>query len=88
MGAKISKRYPSYKLQPKVLRLVLNFLQMVLTKQHLGFLNFEFPIFNDFFFQKFQIHHCSLWRNKTSIFWKKSDHRAKRSEIWDSRVVI
>ena len=24
---------------------------------------------------------------KTSIMWKTSDHRAKRSEIWDSRTV-
>ncbi len=28
------------------------------------FWNFEFAIFNDFFFRKFQIHHCTLWRNQ------------------------
>ena len=27
-------------------------------------------------------------KSKTSIIWKKSDRRAKRSEIWDSRVVV
>ncbi len=44
---------------------------MVLTKIRLGFLNFEFPIFN-FFFQKFQIHHCSLWKNqKPQLYGKR-----------------
>ncbi len=27
-------------------------------------------------------------KSKTSIIWKTSDRRAKRSEIWDSRVVV
>ncbi len=27
-------------------------------------------------------------KSKTSIIWKTSDRRAKRSEIWDSWVVI
>ena len=27
-------------------------------------------------------------KSKTSIIWKSSDQRAKRSEIWDSRVVV
>ncbi len=27
-------------------------------------------------------------KSKTSIIWKKSDRRAKRSEIWDSWVVV
>ncbi len=55
------------------------FLPIILTKLRW---NFEFPIFNDYFFRKFQIYHCSLWRNKkTSIIWKTSDRRAKRSEI-------
>ncbi len=27
-------------------------------------------------------------KSKTSIIWKMSDHEAKLSEIWDSRVVV
>ncbi len=84
------KRYCSYKLQPKILKLVLNFPPNGRSSQILvwDFWNFEFPIFN-IFFRKFQIHHCSLWRNqKTSIIRKTSDRRAKRSEIWDSWVVL
>ncbi len=41
------------------------------------------------FFRKFQIHHCTLWRNqKNSIIWKTSDRRVKRSEIWDSGITL
>ena len=50
MGAKISKRYSSYKSQPKVFNLFPNFLRSGPHKSNvLDFLNFEFPIFNDFF---------------------------------------
>ncbi len=49
MGAKISKRYSSYKLQPEVLKLVLNFSPNGPHKTTFKrFGNFEFPIFNDF----------------------------------------
>ncbi len=50
MGAKISKRYSSYKLQPKVFKLFLNFLPNHPHKTILGiFGNFKLPIFKDFF---------------------------------------
>ncbi len=66
MGAKISKRYSSYKLQPKVLKLVLNFPPNGPHKTTLGIfeiLSFRFLMI---FFRKFQFHHCSLWRNQKS----------------------
>ncbi len=45
------------------------------------------------FFRKVQVQHCNLSRNQKpqypgSIFWKTSDRRAKRSEIWDLWVVV
>ncbi len=47
-----SYRYSSYKLQPKVLKLVLNFPPNGPHKSTFGiFLNFEFLIFNEFFFE-------------------------------------
>ena len=59
------------------------------------FWNFQFPIFNVFFFffkknlpvKQFQ--HCTLWKKQKLqyIIWKMRDHRATRSEIWNSRVV-
>ncbi len=65
MGAKILKRYCSSKLQPKVFKLSWIFFLMVLTKLHLGVLKFlSFWILTIFFLRKFQIHHCSLWRNQ------------------------
>ena len=48
VGAKISKRY-SYKSEPKVFKLFLNFLLMVLSKLHLGFLKFWKLKYNNFF---------------------------------------
>ncbi len=36
------------------------------------FWNFEFPIFNVFFFfRKFQVHYCSLWRNQKPQLYRK-----------------
>ena len=48
-GVNISKRYCSYKSQAKIFKVVLNFLPNGLTKLGWEFLNFDFPIFNDFF---------------------------------------
>ena len=48
MGAKISKRYSSCKLQSKAFKLFLNFFPTVLTKLRLGFLKIE--ILTIFFF--------------------------------------
>ncbi len=57
------------------------------SQKYIGdFWNFEFPIFKHCF-RKFQINHYSLWK-KNSIIWKTSDLKAKRSEIWDSRVIV
>ena len=44
-------------------------LLQITAKYFEAFLNFlpnamASPIFNDFFFRKFQIHQCSVWRNK------------------------
>ncbi len=87
MGAKISKRYSSYKSQPNVFKLVLLFPPMVLTKLRWGFWNFEVSFFNDFFiFFIFTTVAYGKW--KTSIIWKTNHNRAKRSEIWDSLVVV
>ncbi len=55
MGVKSSKRYSSYKSQPKVLKLFLNFRPDGPQKNTLGFWNFEFSIFNDFFFENFNL---------------------------------
>ncbi len=38
------------------------------------FWNFEFLIFNDFCFRKFQIHYCSLWNKNTH---KKQNNKNK-----------
>ncbi len=39
--------------------------------------------------QKFQIHHRAIWGNQNLNYLEnESDRRAKRSEIWDSRVVV
>ncbi len=60
-----------------------------LPKLRWEFFNFEFPIFNDFFFENFKLTIKKLWKkSETSIIWKTSDRRAIRSEIWDSWVVI
>ncbi len=63
IGAKISKWYSSYKLQPKLLKLLLIFPPIGPRKTSFGIfkiLNFGFLAF---FLRKFQIHHCSPWRN-------------------------
>ncbi len=61
IGAKISKRYSSYKSQPKAFKHFLNFLPNGPHKITFGI----FEILSYWFlFRKFQIHHCTLWRNR------------------------
>ncbi len=65
MGVKISKRYSSHTSQPKVFKLVLNFLPNGPHKtvfEIFDILSFRFLIIS--FFKKIQIHHCKLWRNQ------------------------
>ncbi len=45
-------------------------------------LDFEITIFHDFLISLLY----RMGNPKTSIIWKTSDHRAKRSEIWDSEL--
>ncbi len=46
-------------------------------------------LFSDGFSLAIQIYHIVAYgESKTSITWKKSNCRAKRSEIWDSQVVV
>ncbi len=85
-GAKISKGWSSYKLQPKVFKLVMNFPPNSPHKTTLGY--FEFPIFSDFFSKILSSPLYPMEKLKTSSIWKISDRRAKRSEIWDSRVAF
>ncbi len=80
MEAKISERY-SYKLQPKAFKLFLNFLSNGPHKTTFGIFEILRLRFLMIFFRKFQIHHCPMENPKTSIIWKMSDRRAKRSEI-------
>ncbi len=83
MGAKTSKRYSFLKSLLNLFNLFLNFL---LSCSHqiavLDSWNFEFPIFNESL--NFTI--VPYGETKNSIIWKTRDRRAKRSEIWVSRV--
>ncbi len=47
------------------------------------FLIFEFPIFNYFFSKISNSPLQPIEKSKTSIIWKTSERRAKRSEIWE-----
>ena len=63
MGIKVSKCY-SYKSQPNVFKLVLNFPPSGPHKMTLGIFEILSFWFLTIFFRKFQIHHCTLWRNQ------------------------
>ncbi len=52
-GSENFKKYSSYTSQPKVLKLVLNPPQWASQNYAWDFWNFEFSIFNDFFFESF-----------------------------------
>ena len=86
MGVQISKCYSSYKSQPNVYKLVLNFPPNGPSSQsNIGdFGNFEFAIFNDVCPKFSNSPLYSIEKPKTSILWKTGNRRAKRSEIWDS----
>ncbi len=89
MGANISKRYFSYKSKPKVFKLVLNCPPNRPYKTtFMIFWNFEFPSFNDFFFETFKFTMVAYGQIKNLHYLETSDLRAKLSEIWDSRVVL
>ncbi len=64
MGVKISKGYSSYKSQPKVLKLFLNFPPNSAHKTAFGIFEILSFRFLTIFFRKFQIQHCSLGRNQ------------------------
>ncbi len=51
MGMKISKCYSTYKLQPKVFKLIMNFPPNGPDKTTFGIWSFELSIFNIFFLQ-------------------------------------
>ena len=96
MGAKISKRYSvSYKSQPKVFILALNFPPNGPHKTFGIFQIFSFR-FLTIFFPKFQIYYCSPGRNQkpllsgkqATVEQKKLGVRQKELEIWDSQVVV
>ena len=67
------------------MKLLLNFL---LNRHHkntvLDFRNFEFLFFNKFL--NFTI--VPYGGTKTSIIWKTSDHRVKRTETWASGISV
>ena len=85
MGVNISKHY-SYESQPKVWNLSWIFLPMVLTKLRLGFWNFEFLIFNDFFSKIWNLPWC-VWRNqKPQLSGKWAI--IEQNGIWDPWVVV
>ena len=64
MGAKISKRYSSYRLQPKAFKLFLNFLPYGPHETTFGIFEILSFRFLTNIFRKFQIHHCILWRSQ------------------------
>ncbi len=76
MGAKISKRYSSYKLQPKVFKLFLNFLPNVLTKTLCGIfeiLSLRFLMI--FFFENFQFTNVPYGETKNLNYLKTNERR-------------
>ncbi len=79
-GIENSKHYSSYKSQPKVFKLFLNFFLMVLKK--VLFWIFEILSFRflTIFFRKFQFYHCSLLRNQ------KPQLSGKRAIVEQNRV--
>ncbi len=86
---KLSKRYASYKSQANVSKLVLNIPPNCPRKSTFGLFDvFSFP-FLTIFFENFKFIIIPTEKaKKNSIIWKKRNHRAKRSEILESRVVV
>ncbi len=80
MGAKISKRYSSFKSLLNYYKLVLNFVHSGPHKStFLSFWNFEFPIYDHFKFTDAPYYEKSKNQN-----YMENERRAKRGEIWDS----
>ncbi len=61
MGVAFSERYSSYKSEPKVFKLVLNFPPNCSHKTMFVISDILSFWFLTIFFPKFQIYHCSLW---------------------------
>ncbi len=89
MGVKISKRYNSYKLQPKVFKLLLILLPKIDTELSWGFLKFLVSDFERFFFQNFKLTIGWYGKNKKKpLIIGISDRRVKQREMWDSVAVL
>ncbi len=86
MGLKISKRY-SYKSVESFQTCHEFSFQWSSQNYFWDFWNFEFLIFNDFFAKISNSPLYPVEKPKSSIIWKTSDRRAKRSEIWHSQVL-
>ncbi len=87
---KISKRYSSYKSQPKVLKLVLNFLPNGPHKTAIVEI-LSFWLLTFFFPENLKFTIVAYGEKNPLNFLEKryaNDRRAKRSEIWDSWMVV
>ncbi len=87
MGVKILKRYSSYKLQPKVLKLKTcpEFSSQWSSQRWVE----TFWLLMIFSFENSQYTIVPYTeKTKTSTIWKKSYCRAKRSEMWDSDAAV
>ncbi len=87
MGMKISKRYSSYKSQPKAFKLFLNFLPNAPHKSTFGIFENSSLRFLMIFFENFKFTIVPYGETKNLNYLKTTDRRAKRSEIWDSGVL-
>ena len=88
MGVKISKHY-SLQIPAKVFQTCPEFSSQWSLQNYIGdFLILNFRFLTNFFLQ---VSNSQLWpmeKSKTSIIWKPSDRRAKRSEICDLWVIV
>ena len=72
----------------KVFKIVLNFPPNGPHKKTTGGGDFEFRFSTIFFSDNFKFIIVAYGEIKTSFIWKKSNRRAKWSEIWDLWVVV
>ena len=87
---KKKRHYFFYKSQPKFITFFSIITSIVLRKELLG-LFFEilrFRFLTLFFSKNSNSRLYPMEKSKTSVILKTIDRRAKRSEIWDSRVVV
>ncbi len=91
IGVINSKRH-SYISYPKVLKLILNFPPYGPHKTKFGiFKILNFRLLMIFEFSMIEILNSPLYhigKPKTSVIWKTSNRRAKRSESWELRVLV